>query len=149
MAAMGVAGLAASFAAARLPAGRRSVAAGLAGCAVAALGSLAASSLAGFAIAAAAVGAATAIATVALASALPQLVAPGRRGLAVGAATGLAYLICNLPILFEASPAVQAIAAASLCLLASMTMQFSGRADGAPTPLPGAAAPAMQFELVT
>ena len=57
MAAMGVAGLAASFAAARLPAGRRSVAAGLAGCAVAALGSLAASSLAGFAIAAAAVGA--------------------------------------------------------------------------------------------
>lgn len=140
MAAMGVAGLAASFAAARLPAGRRSVAAGLAGCAVAALGSLAASSLAGFAIAAAAVGAATAIATVALASALPQLVAPGRRGLAVGAATGLAYLICNLPILFEASPAVQAIAAASLCLLASMTMQLSGRADGAPTPLPGAPA---------
>lgn len=140
MAAMGLAGLAASFAAARLPAGRRSVAAGLAACAVAALGSLAAGSLAGFAIAAAAVGAATAIATVALASALPQLVAPGRRGLAVGAATGLAYLTCNLPVLFEAPPATQAIAAASLCLLASLTIQFGRPAEVAPTPLPSAPA---------
>lgn len=136
MAAMGLAGLAASFAAARLPAGRRTVAAGLAACAAAALAALAAGSLSAFALAAAVVGAATATTTVALASALPALVGPARRGLAVGAATGLAYLICNLPALFEASPTAQAVVAAVLCLLAAALLRFGPARRTAPEPLP-------------
>lgn len=140
MAAMGLAGLAASFATARLPADRRTVAAGLAACAAAALAALAASSLPGFAFAAAAVGAATAVATVSLAAALPTLVGPARRGLAVGAATGLAYLVCNLPALFEASPAAQARVAATLCLLAAAALRFGPARSGPPRPLPAAPA---------
>lgn len=136
MVAMGLAGLAASFAAARLPAGRRTVAGGLAACAAAALAALAAGSLPGFALAAAVVGAATATTTVALAAALPALVGPARRGLAVGTATGLAYLICNLPALFEASPTVQAVAAAALCLLAAALLRFGPARRSPPEPLP-------------
>lgn len=136
MAAMGIAGLSASFAAARLPARRSTVAAGLAGCAAAALGALAALATPGFALAAAAVGAATAVTTVALASALPVLVAPARRGLAVGAATGVAYLICNLPPLFEASPAAQAGVAAALCLFAAAMLIRAPRQTVAARPLP-------------
>lgn len=138
MAAMGLAGLAASFATARLPADRRTVAAGLAACAAAALAALAAGSLPGFAVAAAAVGAATAVATVSLAAALPTLVGPARRGLAVGAATGLAYLVCNLPALFEASPAAQARVAATLCLLAAAALRFGPARSDPPQPLPDA-----------
>ena len=140
MAAMGLAGLAASFAAARLPAGRRTVAAGLAACAAAALGALAASSLPSFAFAAAAVGAATAVTTVGLAAALPALVGPARRGLAVGAATGCAYMICNLPALFEAAPTVQAVVAAALCLVAAVVLRFAPGRFGSTQPLPFAPA---------
>lgn len=135
MLAMGLAGLAASFAAARLPSGRRTVAASLAACAGAALAALAAASLPGFAFAAAAVGAATAIATVSLAASLPELVGPARRGLAVGGATGVAYLICNLPNLFEAPPAAQAIVAAALCLLAAAGLLGAPRRAAAAQPL--------------
>ncbi len=140
MAAMGIAGLAASFAAARLPATRSRVAAALAGCAVAAFGSLAAGTVGGFALAAAAVGAATAVATVTLAAALPALVGPARRGLAVGAATGVAYLLCNVPALFEAPPTAQALVAAALCLAAAAAVVLGPAATAVPSPLPAAPA---------
>ncbi len=136
MAAMGLAGLAASFAAARLPAAGRTVAAGLAACAVTAVAALGASSLSSFVLAAAAVGGATAVTTVTLAAALPTLVGPVRRGLAIGAATGCAYMICNLPPLFEAPPAIQSLVAATLCLLAGALLLLGPRRDAPPRPLP-------------
>ena len=138
MAAMGLAGLASSFAATRLSAGRRGVAAALVGCAVSALASLGAGSVATFAVAAAAVGAATAVATVGLATALPALIGPARRGLAVGGATGIAYLVCNLPVLFEAPPAAQAGVAALLCLAAAAALRFAPARVAPPAPLPAA-----------
>ncbi len=140
MGAMGIAGLGASLLAAGLPPTRRAVAAGLAACAVAGLASLGAASTIHFALAAAAVGAATAVTTVLLAASLPSLVGPVRRGLKVSAATGVAYFVCNLPLLFEAPPAEQAIAAAALCLVAVAALGLSPDRAGAPAPL--AAAPA-------
>jgi len=142
MAAMGIAGLVASALAARLPPGRRTVALGLGACAAAALASLGAASAPAFALAAAAVGAATAVTTVSLAAGIPALVGPSRRGLKVGGATGLAYLLCNVPLLFEAPPAAQAIAAAALCLAAAVTLGFAPERSAAAEPLPRAPAEA-------
>lgn len=130
MAAMGIAGLAASagagWLAGRVPP-RRLVAAGLAACAASAPLALAAHSPAAFVLTAAATGAATALLTVALAAGLRDLVRGPRFGLAVGAATGVAYWICNLPPLFEASPAVQAGAVAALCAGALALLAGAGR----------------------
>ncbi len=118
LAAMGLAGIAASagagWLAGRVPA-RRLVAAGLAACTAAAPLALACAGPAALAAAAAATGAATALLTVALAAGLRELVRGPRFGLAVGAATGVAYWICNLPPLFEAAPGAQAAAVAALC----------------------------------
>jgi cytochrome c oxidase cbb3-type subunit 2 len=55
--------------------------------------------------------------TVTLACVLGSVLPPGRLGLCVGAGTGLAYALCNMPVLFAASPSAQALAAAAACLL--------------------------------
>lgn len=55
--------------------------------------------------------------TVTLACVLGSVLPPARLGLCVGAGTGLAYALCNMPVLFAASPAAQALVAAAACLL--------------------------------
>lgn len=142
MAAMGIAGLLASALAAKLQPGQRTVSLGLGACAATALASLGAASVPAFALAAAAVGAATAVTTVSLAAGIPALVGPSRRGLKVGGATGVAYLLCNVPLLFEAPPADQAMAAAALCLAAAAALGLSPERSAPPAPLPGAPAEA-------
>lgn len=78
-------------------------------CAVVAPLATGAQGLLTFALAGAAIGAATALLTVTLASHLRHLI-PGRRfGLVVGAGTGLAYFVCNIPFLFEGSPQAQSL----------------------------------------
>ncbi len=120
MAAMGLAGLAASLGTAwllgRVP-GLRLVRAGLGAVAVVAVASLACHGFASLLVAAAAIGASIGLLTVALAASLPDLV-PERTGLGVGIATGAAYFLSNVPALFEASTAVRALVPAGLALVA-------------------------------
>jgi mono/diheme cytochrome c family protein len=119
MTAMGVAGLSASLLTALLLKRHqppRLVRVGFVGCAAAALLALPASSLGTLAGAAAAIGGFTGLLTVALAAGLRAWL-PGRRwALDVGIGTGAAYLVCNLPPLFEARPEVQALLVATTCL---------------------------------
>ena len=119
------AGLRSAGRAARLP-----VIAGLVLSAVAPLAGLACRSLSAFVAVAALVGGATACLTVALAAHLRTLLPVRRLGLAVGAATGAAYFLCNLPGLFDAAPAVQAVTVAAVCLVAAVVLGAAG--DGAP-----------------
>ncbi|HEX6200817.1 MAG TPA: hypothetical protein VF150_11165, partial [Thermoanaerobaculia bacterium] len=104
MAAMGAAGLGVSLATGAFLARRRApapshslVALGLTAAGLTALAALACRSAAGFAAVAAATGAATAFTTVSLAAGLRTLIRGPRFGLAVGGATGTAYLVCNVP----------------------------------------------------
>lgn len=146
MAAMGIAGLAASFATARalglprvsrLPASRR-VALGLAAAGLVPLFALSTHGLVAMAAAAAAIGAATAVNTVTLAAELGRLLPRRRFGLTVGTGTGLAYLLCNLPPLFEGSPARQAGSVAAFCVLAAVALARPARWAPLPSraPLP-------------
>lgn len=125
MTVMGVAGLVISvgtapvlsFCARRLSgpwAARGPVVAGLAASAAAPLLALGCRGLVGFALVAGLVGGGTALLTVSLAANLRELVPVRRPGLAVGGATGVAYFVCNLPGLFHAPPAVQAVTVAAL-----------------------------------
>jgi mono/diheme cytochrome c family protein len=147
LAAMGVAGLLTSLAAARLLA-RRSPAALLGagfglGAVVAALAPLAGGETAFVAIGGA-VGVALALITVPLATWLPALLAaPGAGlplGLGVGLGTGLAYWICNLPPVFEGAPAVQATLSAGAALLGLGATRLAARTAGGPATVsePGA-----------
>jgi len=145
MAAMGTAGLAVSLITApvlaaldrRLDADRAArlpVIAGLVLSAVAPLAGLACRSSSAFVAAAALVGGATAFLTVALAARLRGLLPVGRPGLAVGAATGVAYLLCNVPGLYDAAPAVQAVTVAALCLVAAGVLGAVGQDAPATAP---------------
>lgn len=68
------------------------------------------------------VGAATGVLAVALAAALRDLVPAGRVGSTAGLATGLGYLVSNLPPLFTASPTVRALVPAGLSLVAALAV---------------------------
>ena len=120
MAAMGLTGLAVSllvpFLLRRLAASRLLPSAFVA-CAVIAPMATLAQGLWAFALTGAAIGASTAILTVTLATHLRHLVRGRRFGLAVGAGTGLAYFVCNLPPLFEGSPQVQSLVVAGVCVV--------------------------------
>jgi cytochrome c oxidase cbb3-type subunit 2 len=95
-------------------------------------------------LSAAAIGAATGLLTVTLATGLRTLLGTARFGLAVGAGTGLAYLVCNLPPLFEGSPATQSWTAAAVCLAAAgLAARGSHRSATALQPTPVASAPAV------
>lgn len=122
MAAMGLAGLLASFAAALLLRSggleriRRLL---LAGYLLGALTAVAAPGLAGSSpiVLAAAAGVATALVTVPLAAGLRGLLATaaganGSYGLRIGLGTGAAYLFCNLPPIFAADAAQRAVISA-------------------------------------
>jgi len=117
MAAMGIAGLAASLGTAWLLgriAGPRLVRIGLGAVAIVAVGSLACHGFASLIVAAVAIGASIGLLTVAVAASLPEIVPPGSAGMAVGIATGAAYFLSNVPVLFEASSVVRALVPAGL-----------------------------------
>lgn len=107
LAAMGVAGVVASVAVAWLQ--RRCaptawLRCGFLGCALAAAGAIVAPGPLAFGAIAAVTGASLGVVTVTLASGLRELL-PGRRfGLGVGLGTGSAYLLCNVPGVFEGAP---------------------------------------------
>lgn len=133
MAAMGAAGLAASFGTAALlarVAARRLVRLGLVLAPLTALASLACGTLPAFVAVSAATGAATAILTVSLAASLRILISGPRIGLAVGAGTGAAYLLCNVPTVFEAPPAWQVGVVAVVCGAAWTLLGLTSPATG-------------------
>jgi len=111
-------------------AARAPVVAGLVASAAAPLLALGCRGLAGFALVAGLVGGGTALLTVSLAANLRELVPVSRPGLAVGGATGVAYFVCNLPGLFDAAPAVQALTVAALCTLSAVLLATTA---GGPT----------------
>jgi cytochrome c oxidase cbb3-type subunit 2 len=121
LAAMGIAGLAASLGTAwllgRIP-GPRLVRLGLGAVAAVAVASLACHGFLRLMAAALGIGASLGLLTVAVATALPELVPPRSAGRAAGLGTGLAYLVSNVPALFEAAPAVRALFPAGLALAA-------------------------------
>ncbi len=90
----------------------------LAGCALAALGALAARGGGALVAAFAATGLSLGALTVGLAATLRAATGPARLGLAIGAGTGLAYALCNLPAVFAADPRVQALGAIAVTLAA-------------------------------
>jgi cytochrome c oxidase cbb3-type subunit 2 len=90
--------------------------AGFVGCAVAAGTSAACQELAPFAAVAALAGGSCGLLTVSLAARLRALLGP-RCGWKAGWATGLAYLFCNLPGVFDGPPARQAALSAAASLL--------------------------------
>src|SRR6185436_8290520 len=121
MAAMGIAGLAASLLTAwllgRVPA-LRLVRTGLGAVAAVAAVSIACHGFPALFAVAAAVGASIGLLTVPLATALPEMAPWGATGLVAGLGTGLAYLVSNVPWLFEAAPVVRALFPAGLALVA-------------------------------
>ncbi|SDR98236.1 hypothetical protein [Opitutus sp. GAS368] len=114
MAVMGLAGVAGSVLAARVfkeARGRSLLAAGLGVCAGGAAGSMAVQTMAGYYGAALLTGLGTGLVTVTLAAMLRPAVGDARLGLTIGLGTGLAYAFCNLPAVFEAGAATQALLA--------------------------------------
>jgi cytochrome c oxidase cbb3-type subunit 2 len=78
------------------------------------------------------IGAGAGLLTVTLVSHLRMWLGDGDGLLSVGLGTGLGYLICNLPVLFTASPRAQATTAAILCFVgifaaAKATVQTAAR----------------------
>ena len=63
------------------------------------------------------IGSGLGLLTVTLVTHLRRWLGEGNHLFKVGLGTGLGYLVCNLPPMFTASPSVQAVAAALLCLL--------------------------------
>jgi len=137
MAAMGIAGLAASLGTAwllgRIP-GVRLIRMGLGGVAAVAILSLACHGLPGLMATAAGIGASLGLLTVAVAASLPEIVPPEWTGRAAGVATGTAYSLSNMPALFEGSPAARALFPAALAVVALI---FAPRSvDAGPRPRP-------------
>jgi cytochrome c oxidase cbb3-type subunit 2 len=115
MAAMGLAGLVVSLATGRLLRTHQATSLlriGFGGAALTALIALAGRGTAFYAATAALIGGFTALTTVSLAADLRGLIRGPRPGLAVGIATGVAYLFCNVPAVFSGAPSSQAILAA-------------------------------------
>ncbi|MCP3962634.1 MAG: hypothetical protein GY719_32750 [bacterium] len=137
MAAMGLTGLCASLGVAVVLKTRRSrrwLAAGFAACAATAVAAPAVSGTWATMTMAALIGFFTAVLTVALATGLRDLVRGRWYGLAVGLGTGLAYLVCNVPPIFEGTAALRGAVAALACLagLAAVLIPSSGSAPSSP-----------------
>jgi mono/diheme cytochrome c family protein len=129
MAAMGIAGLAASLGTAWLLGrvqGPRLIRIGLGAVALVAAGSVAVHGFPGLLAAAAGIGASMGLLTVALAASLHEIVPARLAGRAAGLGTGAAYLVSNVPALFEASPATRALFPAALALAALALFRESG-----------------------
>lgn len=65
--------------------------------------------------------------TVTLTASLRGAMPHGRLGLGVGAGTGLAYALCNLPVLFQAAPRTQAFVAVVVAVAASFLPRWMRR----------------------
>jgi cytochrome c oxidase cbb3-type subunit 2 len=142
---MGAAGLAVSLATAALLAHVRAARLfrfGLGACATVALASLVCHGPWSLRILGALIGGALACVTVALATALRDLLSGRSIGLVAGFATGLAYWISNIPVLFDAAPWVRAVVPAALCIV-SLTWPPRDTGDDGEAlhrgPLPGLA----------
>lgn len=128
MASMGLAGLVGSLLVGRLhpPGGasRHWLLGGFGLSAVAAGASLGAESFGApaLAVVSAAVGLGAAVLTVSLAVGLRDLAAGAPLGPVIGIGTGLAYWICNLPPLFDGSPATQTAAAITACAFGTVAV---------------------------
>lgn len=81
-------------------------------------GLLAAAALVGLSL-----GGLTVTLTAGLRGAMPR----GRLGLGVGAGTGLAYALCNVPALFQAAPRTQTLVAAGVVVVASFLPRWMRR----------------------
>lgn len=119
MAVLGAGGVAGSVAAAwafsfaRL---KRALAAGFALCGLAALAAVFTRGGVGFVTAAGAVGLGMGWTTVTLAAGLRGIVGEARLGWWCGLGTGVAYAVCNVPVVFTAEPVHQALIAAAAML---------------------------------
>lgn len=146
MAVMGLVGLVASLGTAFLLAraeGLRLVRRGFLLCAAGALLALAPGA-AGREGAAALTGLGLGLLTVSLSASLRRLMPGPHFGLMAGSATGLAYLVCNLPPLFDGPPVLQTLFCAAVCLLGLTATSLHARAQRTETPDTPAAAPGLQ-----
>ena len=125
MAAMGLSGLAGSLLTGRwlgrLPVGR-AVPLGLLACAAVALVAPLAHGFAPLLLVSAATGLSIAFLTVSLAAGLRDWLPAARFGLLIGAGTGAAYAISNVPVLFAAAPGLRAVLPGLLCAVAGLLM---------------------------
>lgn len=116
---MGLGGISFSILAAvllRRVSARLLLAVGFAGAGGAALLTLVRDALPVFYSSAFIIGGFTGLLTVTLAASLRQWIPARRFGLHVGFGTGLAYLICNIPVVFDAAPAMQTVFSALVCV---------------------------------
>ena len=151
MGAMAAGGILASLLAYRLeggwPAQRRLQMAFL-GCAMGALLTLAKLNLAGGLAISFVIGTSVGLLTITLVTHLRFWIGGHQPLLKIGLGTGLAYLACNIPALFNASPAAQAIVSATLCglgiTLAEGKIESSNPGD---IPVRTGTAPSFRFVL--
>jgi cytochrome c oxidase cbb3-type subunit 2 len=83
-----------------------------------------------FGVAAVVMGVAMGLLTVAVASLLPLLVPAGMRGRIVGAGTGLAYGLCNLPAVFSSSAANRALLCSGVLVTGAVVLGLAGSREG-------------------
>ena len=118
---MAVGGVVSGFVVSRSgKAGRTSFIGAMLSCAVVARCSTLTDSSVLFAVLSLVMGASLGTATVCLASLIGRNLEPGRGCLWVGLGTGVAYGCCNIPVVFMASPAVQASVSAAFATLAAL-----------------------------
>jgi len=89
---------------------------GFAGCAASALVAVANTGTLLICITACAIGLFLGILTVSLVASLPYYFNQSKIGFKAGIGTGVAYALCNVPVLFHASAQIQAISAAFFCM---------------------------------
>ncbi|MCB1102592.1 MAG: cbb3-type cytochrome c oxidase subunit II, partial [Kiritimatiellae bacterium] len=108
-----------------------------AGCAASALLTLVQPSAPLLYVSALLIGSFTGMLTVTLASGLRDWITGPHFGLQVGIGTGLAYLLCNIPAVFDASPFTQTIFSAVICLIGmTAVLTTSARKGQDPTGIP-------------
>ncbi len=120
MGAMGLAGFVASLWTSRLLARHAAVSlmrVGFLACALAAIVTPFVSNLLGLMVVSAFIGLGLGALTVSLAAGLTGLTGLNHFGLQTGLGAGIAYLACNIPAIFQASPNQQAFMAAGACVL--------------------------------
>ena len=111
--------------------------AGFSLCGLAALWSLAGHGLGARCAQSALIGVGLALTTVSLSASTPMFFPRDQRGLMIGLGTGLAYACCNVPAIFAANPAGQAMVAAVVCLagaLAVLPMRIQAKSQDLPAP---------------
>ncbi|MBA4137870.1 MAG: hypothetical protein C0518_11180 [Opitutus sp.] len=142
---MGAGGIAGAMGATwvfRPEAARRLLALCFAGCATAAVAAAFVTVASSWSIIFATVGLSLGALTVTLAAMLRRAVGGVRLGLCVGAGTGAAYALCNLPLVFGAEPRTQTLLAAVAAALGGLLAQgfATGTAGEADAPTRGAVA---------